>query len=374
MQNKSVSRIFGLDCVRALAITLVILSHCSFLLFPDETSLFLDSVRLMGAIGVDLFFVLSGYLIGGILLKQLIDKKTSWSFFLNFWKRRWFRTLPNYFLILILNILLFLIIEHSLPKDIFLYYLFFQNFAWKHPNFFTEAWSLSVEEYAYLLLPIIFYIGMTINKKWKAPKFFLWVTISTIVALALIKLEYFFNNEVSSYKDWSTSFRKVVIYRLDSIYYGFLAAYCVKLYPEFISRNKKGFLVFGLCLFAVLHIFIYMFNLLPQNNMFFYTFFYLQLLCISLIALFPNFIELKSQTPFKSIVLFVSTRSYAMYLVNYSLILLSLQRVFDLEETSVLSKVGLLFFFLGICIIISNLIYVYFEKPILKYRDTKFPR
>ena len=56
--------------------------------------------------GVELFFVLSGFLIGGILIKTF-QKDNSFGIktISNFWIRRWFRTLPNYDLILILNII-----------------------------------------------------------------------------------------------------------------------------------------------------------------------------------------------------------------------------------------------------------------------------
>ena len=156
--QKPFSRLLGLDFLRAIAISLVLISHCTFLLFPDTTTQFIDLIRIMGAIGVDLFFVLSGYLIGGILIKFWDEDIPKWTTLFKFWKRRWLRTLPNYFLILILNVLIAFIIGLSLPKSVLLYTLFLQNFVVDHPDFFTEAWSLSVEEFAYLLLPFILFL------------------------------------------------------------------------------------------------------------------------------------------------------------------------------------------------------------------------
>ena len=63
-------RNFGLDLLRTIAITLVILSHCTFL-FQGPPNVFSLVLRNMGVVGVDLFFVLSGYLIGGLLLKEI---------------------------------------------------------------------------------------------------------------------------------------------------------------------------------------------------------------------------------------------------------------------------------------------------------------
>ncbi len=72
--NSELKRNFGLDLLRAIAISLVLISHCTYLLFPENESLLITFVRTLGAIGVDLFFVLSGYLIGGILLKTEYKK------------------------------------------------------------------------------------------------------------------------------------------------------------------------------------------------------------------------------------------------------------------------------------------------------------
>ena len=65
------SRIVGLDLLRAIAIILVISSHSTYLLFPTSKNLLLSIIRGFGAIGVDLFFVLSGFLIGTIMLLPL---------------------------------------------------------------------------------------------------------------------------------------------------------------------------------------------------------------------------------------------------------------------------------------------------------------
>ena len=116
-------RVFGLDVIRALAIIMVLCSHSTLLLFPNQDTTLLTAIRFFGAIGVDLFFVLSGFLIGGIILKQLKEGKVSFKDFLYFWTRRWFRTLPNYFLILILNILVFYFLHDKIIVGI-------SNFFW----------------------------------------------------------------------------------------------------------------------------------------------------------------------------------------------------------------------------------------------------
>ena len=157
------TRNFGLDVIRATAILLVVLSHCTYIL-PEFNPTLTDGIRLLGATGVDIFFVLSGYLIGDILIRKLNSDKRNFNELLRFWKRRWFRTLPNYFVVLLLNIILVLLLDKTIVENIWLYIPFFQNLTTPHPDFFTEAWSLSIEEYAYLILPLIIYSALFVFK------------------------------------------------------------------------------------------------------------------------------------------------------------------------------------------------------------------
>jgi len=94
-------RVFGLDLMRALAIIFVVIGHGGWIL--DKANTNFPWIRFID--GVELFFVLSGFLIGGILIKifqntESLNLNTIW----DFWIRRWFRTLPNYYLVLVLNI------------------------------------------------------------------------------------------------------------------------------------------------------------------------------------------------------------------------------------------------------------------------------
>jgi len=204
------NRIFGLDVIRALAILLVLCSHSTLLLFPNQKHILLTVIQFFGTVGVDLFFVLSGFLIGTIILKQVHKGQTKFKDFCYFWVRRWFRTLPNYFLILLINIALLFVLKGEVLKGIGVYFAFFQNFNTPHPDFFTEAWSLSIEEYAYIIGP---------------------------------RLNFHFNNDIHNMREWSQHIRKVVIYRIDSVYYGFLMAFLMYYYNATMMRFKG--LLFG---------------------------------------------------------------------------------------------------------------------------------
>lgn len=134
MQSSPLDRSEPLDALRGLAVSLVVAHH-----YFGFT---------LGEIGVDLFFVLSGFLIGGILL----DSREQPGYFSSFYGRRAFRILPLYWLLLLIA-----------PPSHWGYYLFFiQQVPWLQfgypvhdPTFIT--WSLAIEEQFYLILPVLIF-------------------------------------------------------------------------------------------------------------------------------------------------------------------------------------------------------------------------
>ena len=84
-ERKTVKRIFGLDLLRVISIALVLCSHTSWI-YPPSSSLLAKAVDMCGFFGVELFFVLSGFLIGSIIYKQFLSEdyglKTMMNFFL----------------------------------------------------------------------------------------------------------------------------------------------------------------------------------------------------------------------------------------------------------------------------------------------------
>lgn len=367
------NRVFGLDLMRSIAITMVIVSHCTYILFEDSVHPIVVAIRSIGAIGVDLFFVLSGYLIGGILLKLISEERIRFKDFLLFWKRRWFRTLPNYFLSLVINVLIVLMIYGALPKNLFLYIPFLQNFTNPHPDFFTEAWSLSIEEYSYLLFPILLFLYFKIFKSDSHKKLgFIWVSLGVIMIQILIKMQFYYGANIESYKDWSAGFRKVVLYRFDAIAYGFILIYFYRRFPIFFKTYKRTLFVMSLGMFVVTHLLIYWYNILPQTNLAFYVFAYLPIIAMSCALAFPIALSFDARKTFKSIIYFLSTRSYAIYLLNYSIILLNLKIILNLSIRTLTFKLLVVFIFLILTGLLSDLVYRYFEKPILNYRDKKY--
>lgn len=139
----SIQRVSSLDFLRSLAILMVLLAHTVLAYGAPRHLAFLQ----MGGTGVDLFFVLSGWLLGRHLLKEV--KATGGINLTRFWCRRWLRTLPAYLAVLAATMVQFRLSnpDSGLP----LQYLFFgQNYL--EMPFLHVSWSLCVEEHFYLLV------------------------------------------------------------------------------------------------------------------------------------------------------------------------------------------------------------------------------
>jgi peptidoglycan/LPS O-acetylase OafA/YrhL len=169
------NRNLGLDMLRALAITMVFVGH----------GVSLHGLPILGELGtgVDLFFVLSGFLIGRIyFLSQRDPTFTLWAF----WQARWWRTLPPYFAALAIYALAMPYYSH---EPIAGYYaLFVQNFVGMVG--FNASWSLCVEEHFYLLLPLF---GCAVERfgdrrqlRWLLPVAFLTPLALRVGTLALL--------------------------------------------------------------------------------------------------------------------------------------------------------------------------------------------
>jgi peptidoglycan/LPS O-acetylase OafA/YrhL len=158
----SENRLPGLDTLRALAIVVVMVFHLNGLL-PD----IFDPVARFGWMGVDLFFVLSGYLIGSQLLKPVRDGQGV--ALLGFYRNRAYRILPVYLVVLALYCFWPLWREAPGISPVWQFLTFTENFFVDYSvnHAFSHVWSLCVEEHFYLLLPVIVMLLARKAKAWR---------------------------------------------------------------------------------------------------------------------------------------------------------------------------------------------------------------
>ena len=318
--------------------------------------------------GVALFFVLSGFLIGRILLKTTQQADFNFKALCSFWARRWLRTLPAYFVVLtVLIILLYVFNSPMVGTPFYEYYLFIQNIWHPHPSFFPEAWSLSVEEWFYLVFPFSLFIACRFFSNIKKP--FLFLVIGFIL-FGLIYRYFVCQHIIQSQLDmnavYSEQIRKMVLARIDSIMYGVLGAYVFLYFPVFWQKIKNPSFMLGVLGLLFVKLFPWHEHALIKGI------FFSPALSIAVLLLLPKLNALRmgqGQQFWKKIIVFISVVSYSAYLLNSSIINF-LKRFLDFQSHPFIFCLvawGLTFF-------ASYLLYTCVEYPMMKWRDRRWKK
>jgi|ERR1700752_925919 len=236
----NLKRIPQLDALRGIAILLVIAWHYfanAEGVTPGSPLAYAQALFRLTWSGVDLFFVLSGFLIGGILL----DNRTAANYFRVFYVRRLYRILPLYGVVLAAFYLLPL---GAWLKDgagpWWIYVTFTQNFWMAQtghftPNFLNVTWSLAIEEQFYLALPLMI--------RFTPPRRLPQVALACAVAAPLLRTALYLwhpHGAVAAYV--------LMPCRMDALMLGVFGAWFV--------RNREGgdrllYIVLGVTLLAV---------------------------------------------------------------------------------------------------------------------------
>ena len=353
-------RLVGLDLLRALAIAGVVLAHGLPFVYSHHG--WLSWGGHLGSFGVDLFFVLSGFLIGGILLR-LGPQIVEFSVLLGFWLRRWLRTLPNYWLFLALNVP-FMMYVWKLPVDIpsFLWRFpfFLQNVTGRHPPFFPESWSLAVEEWFYLLLPLLTWLGLKLTRRYTLV--FLTSACALLVGPLIVRLV------APPPEIWAEDVRKVVIFRLDAIMYGVMAAWIHQRWPLLFKRGRYLLLVVGLGLLGWTYRDFFVLDL--QNSWYARTWLS-SVITLGFACCLPWAAHLRRLGPawLETAVHRIALWSYALYLINLPLHVWMTQSWAEVARQSLLAGWTLFGLYVLLATALAALVYTYYERPILRLRE-----
>lgn len=198
----------SLDVLRAVAVLMVIVHHYA----PEGPSLLH-----LGALGVDLFFVLSGFLIAGLLFAEL--KGTGTISLRRFYVRRGLKIYPAFYFFLVATYPLSprLSASHFLSEALFL-----QSYI---PHIWQHTWSLSVEELFYLALPIMLVALHRFRRLELLPVMILLIAISCLLLRSRIPVEHFNHAHL----------------RADALFAGVALAYCQHFHPrvfELVSKTR----------------------------------------------------------------------------------------------------------------------------------------
>ena len=361
LNTDSPSRNIGLDFVRSMAIVLVLIAHDSLFFHGagrDVSAILHGS----GFFGVELFFVLSGFLIGDILIRNVVFHNTL-EVLLDFWKRRWLRTLPAYYLVWCV---LYIISSHN-PAD-FKSLVMLQSFYPSAISIFGVSWSLASEEWFYLLTPILlcFLAKIRVFSREKL------ITIFCIAGIILFPL---LRALAATWLDESWGMiRKYSFIRFDAFLYGILISLMQHYYSNiyrWIARYKYVFILFsgvGLIFCA-----LQFFNVENLETFFNKTL----LFSLADLCFMPILVICESAVVFKkwdhtwkkNLVYFISITRYSVYLIHWDI--MEYFRGFKFSNGKIIHAVILLLICLAVTYFLSYILYRFWEKPFMNLRNRK---
>jgi peptidoglycan/LPS O-acetylase OafA/YrhL len=370
MNISAKKRNIGLDIARTIAILLVLFSHTLWISdhYPKLVS---AAMQLSGTAGVEVFFIISGFLIGKIVLREILKENFSLSDIKYFLFRRWFRTFPNYYLLLFVNVLVWYFIYGELPQKIYRYVFYIQNVTDTSLPFYRVSWSLSVEQFSYIIGPFLLYALIRLFPERSRDRFYLYVTMFIIFTFTMTKVYFYYTYELANITEWNESIRKVLIYRLDAVYWGFLLRYFYNKHTQWIHKHDRILLWTGLLIFIFLNILRVPLGITVEETPGFMIIGYLAIHSIGIAIMIPYLVrvEVKSKVLVNFFVT-ISLISYSLYLLHYTIILHSLKTIFPSEALRGVSLWAYTLLYWGITILFSYLLYRYFEKPLTDLRDS----
>jgi peptidoglycan/LPS O-acetylase OafA/YrhL len=179
--------------------------------------------------GVEVFFVLSGFVLAPQIVDWVVDKP--WRNLGVFLVRRWMRTIPPYVVALVVIAAL---TGHLMTADFVRYLFYVENLfsSANHVDFYPVAWSLAVEEWFYVLFaPALFLVARLLGRRDRR----LEATFAVLVILVVAALRF----SIAPH-DWDLNVRRVTLFRIDSIVWGFLLYLALERRPPIALDAGSG--------------------------------------------------------------------------------------------------------------------------------------
>ncbi|MEY2502259.1 MAG: hypothetical protein QOI07_2593, partial [Verrucomicrobiota bacterium] len=293
----------------------------------------------------------------------------------SFYVRRWFRTLPRFFLFLIVNIVFERLFRaHAVGVGEGLSHGFFlRNLTGFHMTFFPESWSLAIEEWVYLLFPAALWLGLKLTKRFDAvflSAAFSFLAFSTIARLLAAP---------DPAATWSDELRMVVIYRFDALMIGMLGAWLSLRFQKTWVRLAPVCAFGGVVLLVAMYATLWKIqngHLQFGDDSFFARTFRFSLVSLGFALLLPwaSAWKLAGENPGSTAVRKIALWSYGLYLVHLPVFLLVTRAGLGADAPMSLAKaLGSFVLQIGGAVLLSALLYRFFEAPCTRLREKAAP-
>lgn len=330
----------GIDGLRGLAVLLVMCRHWN-------TADFLTN---MGWAGVDLFFVISGFLVSGLLFRE--RQRSGGTDLLRFFVRRGLKIYPLFLALIVLTALAYFTSGRQIHYRLFAQELIFlQNYL---GGIYLHTWSLAVEEHFYLLLILCF--GMFHKKHLQLIP---WICVFFMVAAPALRFALCAAGNCNNHFFTHT--------RIDSLFTGVLLSYCWHYHKQVLLRIAGSVQI----VLAVLAVFTFaIFSFAAPASFFTQTFGFTLLALASAVLILAVLLN-KNAPPAWPPLAFTGFYSYAIYLVHIPVKLIFAH--FGIEERADASNTLYFLCYLACSVAGGILVSELVEQPVLRMRDRRFP-
>lgn len=352
-KERSSDRNFGLDFVRVAAIFFVLAAH------------FVNSLEFVGFWGVELFFALSGYLIGHIIYRTMVvPERLDLKIILNFWKRRWYRTLPNYYLVLILMIFFHYYVTRDFQGFSYvLNYLWFgQDILARSQVFYGVSWSLCIEEWFYFLFPLLLLLFQLLKANGKAS---VLLSVSLLVATSLT-IRYIMVDHSPNIQ-----LRGITLARLDAIAFGVLISFFTNEYKAITNLRWILFFIGIISLFCCIYFLYFSSSAFIQAKHHPLLLLFAPCSCALLLPVISTVSLPGSRVPsIRLVISNLSLWSYSIYLIHIP-VLITTYHVFDFIRDTTIGNVFSKCLGLALTILLSAMLYHVWEHPLTGRRPAE---
>lgn len=344
------ARIEGLDVLRGIAVLLVIGRH--YMIAPLW--------KRIGWSGVDIFFVLSGFLVSGLLFREF--RRDGSVGLKRFWIRRAFKIYPPFLIMLGVTAAMRLRTGPAFDASRILAELTWtQNYF---PGLWVHTWSLAVEEHFYVILPLLFAFLIARNYRINDP-FRALPTITAVVAIAVLlmrAIEVYYVGFEPRIHLFATHLR------IDALLFGVMLSYFYWYHRDVLLKiavKRKSWLFTGTASLVAPVFF------LPVEHWLIYTvgltLVYVGSGCAVMLSLVGNYHTGHLSTLFRSI----GKRSYSIYLWHLA-VLNSLAIVRDTPALARIPGIEAIVYVLG-SVLVGFIMYALIEVPAIRLRDYLVP-
>lgn len=359
MSTNLTKRNQAIDFLRGLAIVLTILRHFGINLFLYK----------IGWVGVDLFFVLSGFLVSGLLFGEY--KKSGNIDFIRFFVRRGLKIYPLFYLLIALYFIDVKLdpikqINYDLIKP---EALFYKNYV-GGDAFWIHTWSIDIEEHFYLLLPLLLLVLIAFNRA-KAVPFQAIPLLFGIIAIGCLafRIKATLNHPFSHVHNVSPTHL-----RIDSLFFGTLLSYFYHFHQEklanFVTHNRMLLRIASFILLLPCAIF---WDSDPQMITWGFSSLYLGFGGVVLLSIFSTE---NYPAPIKKVyeaIAAMGLYSYSMYIIHWPLIWWFILPNGEYLDQHYPLKLTVFFIYFGLTYFLGWALSKTIEIPFLALRDKLFP-